>query len=138
MIWSGPGVPQNRINYEPVSTIDLSPSIMDLAGVDSQLTQHGQSLRPLLDGNSKRDFAMSEWELLPGRVDAKVSLRSVRTRTYKLTKDMNSGQGELYDLLADPNEMNNLFDHAKFADIKMRLEAYLMLRTQDDLKSNAA
>jgi len=138
MIWSGPGVPKNRVNYEPVSTLDLSPSLMELAAVDAQLTQHGQSLHPLLDGSSKRDFAMSEWELMPGRVKAKVSIRSVRTRTYKLTKDMNSGHGELYDLLADPNETNNLFNDPKATDLKIRLESYLMLRTQDDFYDNAA
>ena len=131
LIWRGPGVPQNRINYEPVSTIDLSPSMMDLAGIEPQLEQHGESLRPLLNGQAKRDFAMSEWELLPGRVDAKVSLRCVRTRTYKLTKDINSGHGELYDLLADPFETNNLFEDSKSADIRLRLEAYLTRRMQD-------
>ena len=138
MIWSGPGVPGKRVNYEPVSTIDLSPSLMELAGVDPQLAQHGQSLCPLLDVNSKRDFAMSEWELLPSSENDKISLRSVRTRTYKLTKDMNSGLGELYDLLVDPNEMNNLFDHPNSVDVKMRLESYLMLRHQDVLESHAA
>lgn len=131
MIWRGPGVPPNRINYEPVSTIDLSPSIMDLTNIEPQLQQHGESLRPLLGGQEKRDFAMSEWELLHSRVKAKLSLRSVRTRTYKLTKDMNSGHGELYDLLADPYEMCNLFDNPAAKDIRMRLESYLMLRTQD-------
>lgn len=138
MIWRGPDVPQNRINYEPVSTIDLSPSLLDLAGVQPQLKQHGESLRSLLDGQETRDFAMSEWEFLPRRVKAKLSLRSVRTRTYKLTKDMNSGHGELYDLLADPNEMNNLFDDPASIDIRMRLETYLMLRTQDIDNSKAA
>lgn len=138
MIWRGPDVPQNRINYEPVSTIDLSPSIMDLTGIQPQLPQHGESLRPLLDGKETRDFAMSEWEMLPGRVNAKVSLRSVRTRTYKLTKDMNSGHGELYDLLADPTEMQNLFDNPAALDVRMRLESYLMLRTQDVATSKAA
>ena len=139
MIWSGPGVPDKRVNYEPVSTIDLSPSLMELAGVEPQLEQHGQSLCALLDVNSKRDFAMSEWELLPLSKRDKISLRSVRTRTYKLTKDMNSGLGELYDLLVDPNEMNNLFDNPNSVDVKMRLESYLLLRHQDVLlESNAA
>ncbi len=131
MIWRGPEVPENRVIYEPVSTIDLYPSLMELAGIEAQLPQHGESLRPLLDGQAKRDFAMSEWELLPGRVNAIVSLRCVRTRTWKLTKDINSGQGELYDLLADPYESNNLFENPKSADIRMRLEAYITTRMQD-------
>ena len=63
-----------------------------------------------------RDFAMSEWELLPNRVGVALSLRCVRTKTDKLTMDMRSGAGELYDLVNDPDEMVNLFDdpiHAK-------------------------
>lgn len=138
MIWHGPDVPENRVNYEPVSTLDLSASLMDLAGVEPQLQQHGKSLLLLLDSQAKRDFALSEWELLPGQIDAKVSLRSVRTRTYKLTKDMNSGHGELYDLLADPNELNNLFDNPSNTDVRIRLESYLMQRTQDVHSQKAA
>ena len=138
MIWSGPNVPENRVNYEPVSTLDLAPSVLELAGVEPQLKQHGESLSPLFDTHNKRDFAMSEWELLPGRVDATVSLRSVRTRTYKLTKDMNSSGGELYDLLADPHEQNNLFEHPNFEAIKIRLESYLKMRTHDYFVEKAA
>ena len=137
LIWRGPGVPQNRVNYEPVSTLDLSPSLMDLTGVDAQLSQHGESLRSLLDGQS-REFAMCEWELLAERVDKKVSLRSVRTRTYKLTKDITHGKGELYDLLADPHETINLYDHPDYSDVMMRLEAFLMSRTNDEIKRRAA
>jgi len=137
LIWRGPGVPQNRVNYEPVSTLDLSPSLMDLTEVDARLSQHGESLKSVLNGKS-REFAMCEWELLADRVDKKVSLRSVRTRTYKLTKDMKHGHGELYDLLADPNETNNLFNHPDCSDIRMRLESFLMSRTGDELKRRAA
>lgn len=138
MIWRGPNVPENRIIYEPVSTLDLSPSLMELADTQPQLSQHGESLLPLLDGKAKRDFAMSEWELIPNRVDANVSLRCVRTRTYKLVKDMNTGHGELYDLLADPNEMNNQFDNPAVAETRIRLESYLMMRTQDTNTKRAA
>jgi len=33
----------------------------------------------------------------------------VRTKTHKLSVDLNSGAGELYDLANDPKEMDNLF-----------------------------
>lgn len=131
LIWKGPDVPKKRIVYEPVSTLDLSPTLLQLAGVAPQLTQHGACLQPLLNGTSKREFALSEWKLLSDIEKAKFSLRCVRTRTYRLTKDMNTGQGELYDLLSDPHQTRNLFDDPAAADIRLRLESYLKLRTQE-------
>ncbi|MBX2881653.1 MAG: sulfatase-like hydrolase/transferase [Granulosicoccus sp.] len=132
MIWRGPDVPENRVVFEPVSTLDISPTLMELAQCQPQLAQHGETLSPLLDGKSKREYAMCEWELLPNRLKVPLSLRCVRTRTYKLTKDMNSGLGELYDLLADPNETNNLFDNGEAAEAKQRLETYLLQRPSDE------
>jgi len=38
-----------------------------------------------------------------------LDLRTVRTKRHKLTLDLRSGAGELYDLSDDPHEMNNLF-----------------------------
>lgn len=131
MIWHGPDVPANRVIFEPVSTLDLSPTIMEITQTKPMLEQHGESLSNLLDGKTKRDFAMCEWELQPGRLTVPLSLRCVRTRTYKLTKDMNSGLGELYDLLADPFELNNLFEDPNMADAKQRLETYLLQRPKD-------
>lgn len=136
MIWRGPDVPANRVIYEPVSTVDLSPTLLELAQTPAKLSQHGESLTNLLDGKTKREFAMCEWELLPNRLHVPLSLRTVRTRTYKLTKDMNSGHAELYDLLVDPNEMNNLIDNPAVADARQRLETYLMQRPKDLQPSN--
>jgi hypothetical protein len=42
-----------------------------------------------------------------------MSLPSVRTKRHKLTLDLRSGAGELYDLVDDPHEMQNLFESAK-------------------------
>ena len=36
--------------------------------------------------------------------------RTVRTKTAKLTLELKSGAGELYDLANDPNERVNVFD----------------------------
>lgn len=131
LIWRGPNVPANRVVYEPVSTLDLSPTLMALSESEPQLAQHGQNLQALLDGKTKREYAMCEWELLSGRSNIPLSLRCVRTRTYKLTRDMNSGHGELYDLLADPDEQENLFDNPAAIDARQRLETYLLQRPKD-------
>ncbi len=63
----------------------------------------GQHCRPLLEtADAKRGFAMNEWELLPTRAGVSLSFRTVRTKAHKLTVDLQSGAGELYDLETTP------------------------------------
>lgn len=132
MIWSGPGIPEGRIVDEPVSTIDLSPTFMDYAQTTPSLTQHGESVRDLIETDeATRDFAMNEWELLSTRTGVGLSLRTVRTKTHKLTVDLTSGAGELYDLVNDPYELTNLFDDPSSQAAQIQLETYLHQRPDD-------
>jgi arylsulfatase A-like enzyme len=132
MIVRGPGVKAGQVVDQPVSTLDLSPTFFELAGVAPQLVQHGQSLRALLAGeDAPRDCARSEWELLPGRVGVGLSLRCVRTRDAKLTLELKTGAGELYDLKADPHEMNNVFDAPAYAELRDQLTALIHARPDD-------
>ena len=132
MIARGPGIPAGKVVDEPVSTLDLSPTFCDYAGAEPLLAQHGQSLRSLLEtDDATRDYAYCEWELLPARVGVALSLRTVRTKTHKLTLELGSGAGELYDLVNDPNEMTNLFDHPAAADVQAALTAMIHERPDD-------
>ena len=131
LIVTGPGVSPGKVTGEPVSALDVAATFYDYANTAPGLPQHGRSLRPLLEGEATREFAMMEWELLPNRVGVALSLRTVRTRTAKLTMDLRSGAGEMYDLTTDPHEMNNLFDDADHVDLRARLEGYLHTRPDD-------
>ncbi len=132
MIVRGPGIDPGRAIDEPVSTLDLGATFMDYGGADAQLPQHGQSLRPLLeDDTATRDFAMNEWELLPTRAGVALSLRTVRTKTHKLTVDLQSGAGELYDLSSDPHELTNLFDAPIAKTVQSELMAMIAARPDD-------
>ena len=134
MIWRGPGVPVGKVVNEPVSTIDLGPSFSDYADVTPLQKQHGASVRPLIeDDDATRDFALNEWQLLPTRTGVGLSLRTVRTKTHKLTVDYISGAGELYDLAADPHECHNRFDDPACTEIKQSLQAMLDQRPDDML-----
>ncbi len=131
MIVRGPGVPVGKVVEEPVSTIDLGPTFFDYGGAEAQLDQHGESLRPLIEGEATRDFAMNEWDLLSGRTGVRLSLRTVRTKDAKLTVDLISGAGEMYNLAEDPNEMQNLFDLPEAAGMQAELTEFIHRRPDD-------
>lgn len=133
MIVRGPGVPAGKRVSEPVSTLDLGPTFFDYGAAKPLLDQHGTSLRPLIEGDATRNFARNEWGLGPGRVGVALELRTVRTRTHKLTIDLISGEGELYDLQMDQGEMNNLFGTAEAESIQKQLMAFVQARSADVL-----
>lgn len=136
MIVRGPGVRVGVAVDQPVSTLDLGATFCDYGAAEPLQTQHGTSLRPLLETpDARRDFALNEWGLLAGRVGVELELRTVRTRTHKMTIDLNSGAGELYDLRADPQETTNLFDGPTSQEIRRQLEAYISTRP-DDMRPN--
>jgi len=131
MIIRGPGVPPGKVVDQPVSTLDLGPTFYDYGQAHPLQTQHGESLRPLIEGDASREFARNEWGLLPGRVGVALEMRTVRTRTHKLTMDLNSGEGEMYDLVRDPNELNNLFHDPDEVETRDKLARYVATRPND-------
>jgi hypothetical protein len=78
-----------------------------------------------------RPCARAEWELLPTRAGVQLSLRLVRSKTHKLTRDLISGAGELYDLVNDPHEMKNVFDDARYAGVRAELTEMIHARPDD-------
>jgi arylsulfatase A-like enzyme len=109
LLLQGPGVPKGKVVNDPVSTLDLPSTFADYARVPFE-AKHSRSLKPLIHGEATRDFAYSEWDLRASRSGVDLDLRTVRTRTHKLTVDLRSGAGELYDLANDPHEMENRFN----------------------------
>jgi len=53
---------------------------------------------------ASRDLALSERDLWPSRSGVELQLRTVCTQRYKLTLDLLSGAGEMYDLQEDPGD----------------------------------
>ncbi len=130
-VMQGPGIAAGKVVGDPVSTLDLPATFHDYAGVAPSRDLHSRSLRPLIEGEGARDFAYNEWDLHPARCGVALKLRTVRTATHKLTLEMESGAGELYDLAQDPTEMDNRFGDPGVARIQRELTDMILSRPDD-------
>ncbi len=131
-IMQGPGIAKGKVVADPVSTLDLPATFYDYTGVAASRAIHGRSLRPLVDGAGSRDFALNEWDLNASRCGVALDLRTVRTKTHKLTLELNSGAGELYDLANDPAEMDNRFGDPAKAAAQKELTDMIRSRPRDE------
>jgi N-acetylglucosamine-6-sulfatase len=95
-----------------VQTLDLAPTILALAGVTDTVTRHGRSLVPLLDGSAGRWRSSVLIEYYSDQVFPRIrnmGYQAVRTERYKYIHYLElPGMDELYDLEADPFELDNL------------------------------
>ncbi|MBM3627063.1 MAG: hypothetical protein FJX21_04520 [Alphaproteobacteria bacterium] len=124
-------MPAGKVVPHPVSTLDLPATFYDYAGLSPSREIHSRSLRPLAEGDATRDFAYNEWDLNASRCGVELTLRTVRTRTHKLTLETGSGAGELYDLASDPGEMDNRFGDPGVAAIQRELADMIRSRPGD-------
>ena len=118
LIVVAPGVtkPGTR-SSAPVSTLDLYPTLAELAGLDPPGHLQGHSLVPLLRAPD------AEWPY-HAITTYRFGNHAVRTRRYRYIRYAN-GDEELYDHLRDPNEWRNLGSSAEHEGIKARLESLL-------------
>ena len=118
LIVVAPGItePGSR-SAAPVSTLDIYPTLADLAGLDPPDHLEGHSLVPLL-----RD-PRAEW---PHHAITTYQFgnHSVRTLRYRYIRYRN-GDEELYDHDEDPHEWRNLAPSAARAGIKAQLKSLL-------------
>ncbi len=159
---SGPGVVASVNDTDFVSLVDLLPTVCEAIGRDIPLGVQGRSLWPVLTGASYPPevfasgyaeggfgglpYGEDEWPPLHfdydgtkydelNSVTQSGTTRMLRRDRWKLLYDV-LGRGELYDVDADPMELENLWDDPFHAEIRGRLVQELLwwtLRVADDL-----
>ncbi|EMA33306.1 sulfatase-like hydrolase/transferase, partial [Halobiforma nitratireducens] len=102
---------------KPVHLHDLAPTFLELAGVSIPESFHARSLVPVLenvgdvpDGLEWPDSVFAQYH---GDEFGLYSQRLVRTDRYKYVYN-SPDVDELYDLTADPAELQNLIDHPDY------------------------
>ena len=123
LVIRGPRFPAGAVRQQPVSNVDLAPTIVELTKARAGLTMDGRSLLP---------FA-ADASLGAGR---ELLFESYQTTSFGLRRgdfvyiSHDSGEEELYDLSADPFELESLHASAPHLALKAELEARLaQLRT---------
>ncbi len=93
-----------------VLNVDLFPTLMDVAGAKTPESVQGQSFWPVLnDAEAKGRTAFIYSYFWESSFPQTPTVIGVRTDQYKLMRFHGVyGQDELYDIQADPDEMNNL------------------------------
>ena len=116
-----------------VQNIDYAPTFLDIAGAEIPDDIQGVSLLPLLKGETPRDWRKSlyyHFYEYPAEHSVKRHY-GVRTLTHKLIHFYNDiDHWELYDLQADPTEMNNIYGKPGTEEIVTELKEE-MLRLQE-------
>jgi arylsulfatase A-like enzyme len=110
LIINGPGIPAGRDIPEIVSLLDLVPTLLALTGSE-QFPCHGRSLLPLLQGNEANWHSEAFAECHGQRFN--YTQRILWRENYKYVFN-GFDRDELYDLAADPYEMNNLAGNPEY------------------------
>lgn len=95
---------------------EIMCSILEIAGVPVPEDLDGQSFLPAMLGDHTPNMR-EEVYCVFNRHFTVANQRMVRTKTHQLTFNAHD-IAELYDLVADPYQLQNLIDHPEYGDIK--------------------
>ncbi|TCC25305.1 sulfatase [Kribbella speibonae] len=124
-------IPAGTRNTDLVQWIDVGATILAAAGLPP--LGEGQDLLPLATNRATgRGWALSEYRNSGHPYPEPVHLTMLRRDQWKLVVQHGSPAttrgrtGELYDLTADPNELQNLWDDPLHRDIRTELQEFLL------------
>ncbi len=106
--------------------MDLGPTILELAGIEVPPTLEAISMLDALEGAdwNGRNFVFAE-QIKDGILTGCEFMTMVRNKAWKLVHFLDEPYGQLFDMLKDPNEVNNLWSDPDAANMKQELLSVL-------------
>jgi uncharacterized sulfatase len=123
-------IPAHTRYTEPVSHIDLVPTVLDYMGYESSPVLAGQSMMPILKAPSShfKKEAFIEFGRFTTPHDGFGGFQPYRacvTQKYKLCINL-LDKDEFYDLEKDPSELDNLINSPDYAKIRDKLHDQIL------------
>lgn len=113
---------------QPVSLMDLAPTILDIAKVSDRMPMEAQSLLPCIDGEAPYTREAYSESHTNG---VYVPCFMIRKGKYKYVY-IHGEDAQLFDLQEDPGEWNNLAGSPEFQDVEEELRGRIMQRFAPD------
>lgn len=110
LIIQAPGLPAGAVSSQAVTSMDLYPTLLELAGLPPESNQHldGKSIVPYLTDPDRRDERTLVWHYPHYHGSAWRPGSALRQGRWKLVKFYEDEHLELYDLDSDVAEQHNL------------------------------
>jgi arylsulfatase A-like enzyme len=126
IVWAPGRFGKSRTVDALVQQMDLGPTILQWAGIDTPADWEAVSLNAALQGGDfeGRPFVYCE-QVKDGILTGCEFMTMVRDKTHKLVHFLDQPDGQLFDLQADPDELNNLWQRDAAAAHQDRLLAEL-------------
>ena len=145
---AGPGIPHGQ-RFDPVTTVDVAATILDLGGAAPPRPADGSSVVPsFTEDRGWRQPVVVEGEVdapemntakqdPPPGFDNPLTGTGVRTARWKYVRYVD-GDAELYDLTRDPNELRNVYGKPRYAGVQAELARVWRARRVPDRPADVA
>jgi N-acetylglucosamine-6-sulfatase len=131
-VMAGTGIPHGT-RFDPITTPGVTATVIGLAGARMPHQADGVSVVPSIPGDrgwrvpvvtegmeTSQVFRNAESHRAVGFDDVRTTI-GIRTARWKYVR-YNDGDGELYDLDRDPNEMTSRFGDPRYAAVQAELQ----------------